>query len=130
MTARTYSEIHGYPVGLTFLNRAELAASKLHRPLQGGICGGKDRAKSIVVSGGYTDDEDYGYELVYTGQGSNDPATKRQIAHQELTLGKAGLAPWQQPPAPEDKMLLVEPGVPTPSGQPDHLPVLRTLAAS
>ncbi|GAB3333735.1 YDG/SRA domain-containing protein [Micromonospora halotolerans] len=69
-----------------------MAASKVHRPLQGGICGGKDGAESIVVSGGYVDDEDYGDEIVYTGQGGNDPSTKRQVAHQELTLGNAGLA--------------------------------------
>ncbi|MFF4807090.1 YDG/SRA domain-containing protein [Micromonospora chersina] len=92
MSGRTHGEISGYPVGSTFLNRAQLAAAKVHRPLQGGICGGKDGAESIVVSGGYVDDEDYGDEIVYTGQGGNDPATKRQVGHQELTLGNAGLA--------------------------------------
>ncbi|MGN9805125.1 YDG/SRA domain-containing protein [Micromonospora sp. L32] len=92
MSGRTYGEISSYPVGSTFPNRAQLAASKVHRPLQGGICGGKDGAESIVVSGGYFDDEDYGDEIVYTGQGGNDPSTKRQVAHQELTLGNAGLA--------------------------------------
>ncbi|MCM0673932.1 HNH endonuclease [Micromonospora phytophila] len=92
MSVRTYGEIPGYPVGSTFLNRTQLAASKVHRPLQGGICGGRDGAESIVVSGGYIDDEDYGDEIVYTGQGGNDPGTKRQIAHQELALGNAGLA--------------------------------------
>ncbi|MEU5548162.1 YDG/SRA domain-containing protein [Micromonospora sp. NPDC047793] len=64
----------------------------MHRPNQAGICGGKDGAESIVVSGGYVDDEDYGTELVYTGQGGNDPATKRQIADQQLTRGNLGLA--------------------------------------
>ncbi|MFG1828647.1 YDG/SRA domain-containing protein [Micromonospora chersina] len=92
MSGRIYGEISGYPVGSTFPNRTHMAASKVHRPLQGGICGGKDGAESIVVSGGYVDDEDYGDEIVYTGQGGNDPSTKRQVAHQELTLGNAGLA--------------------------------------
>lgn len=92
MANRTYGEIPGYPVGSTFLNRAELAKSGVHRPLQAGICGGKDGAESIVVSGGYVDDEDLGDEIVYTGQGGNDPSTKRQIADQTLTLGNAGLA--------------------------------------
>ncbi|ATO15402.1 SRA-YDG domain-containing protein [Micromonospora sp. WMMA2032] len=92
MAVRTYGEIPGFPVGARFVNRVSLAKSKVHRPRQGGICGGTDGAESIVVSGGYIDDEDYGDELVYTGQGGNDPATKRQIADQELTRGNAGLA--------------------------------------
>jgi putative restriction endonuclease len=92
MPQRTYGEVPGFPVGSTFKNRAELAEAGVHRPLQGGICGGKDGAESIVVSGGYVDDEDLGNELTYTGQGGNDPSTKRQIADQVLTLGNAGLA--------------------------------------
>lgn len=92
MADRTYGDIPGFPAGTMFVNRAALTASKVHRPLQGGICGGVDGAESIVVSGGYVDDEDYGDELVYTGQGGNDPATKRQVANQELTRGNAGLA--------------------------------------
>ncbi|MDG4774631.1 YDG/SRA domain-containing protein [Solwaraspora sp. WMMD792] len=92
MAERTYGEIPGYPPGSTFANRTDLAVAKVHRPLQGGICGGADGAESIVVSGGYIDDEDYGDEIVYTGQGGNDPRTKRQIAHQELTRGNLGLA--------------------------------------
>lgn len=90
-TPRTYGEIAGYPVGSTFQNRTELAKSQVHRPLQGGICGGQDGAESIVVSGGYIDDEDFGDEILYTGQGGNDPNTKRQVAHQQLRLGNAGL---------------------------------------
>jgi putative restriction endonuclease len=92
MAERTYGEVPGYPVGSTFVNRAQLAASRVHRPNQAGICGGKDGAESIVVSGGYIDDEDYGDEIVYTGQGGNDPSTKRQVADQVLELGNAGLA--------------------------------------
>ncbi|SIN35569.1 YDG/SRA domain-containing protein [Micromonospora cremea] len=92
MVDRTYGDIPGFPVGTEFVNRTALAASQVHRPRQGGICGGVDGAESIVVSGGYIDDEDYGDQLVYTGQGGNDPATKRQIADQEMTRGNAGLA--------------------------------------
>src|SRR4051794_20155806 len=92
MAERTYGEIVGYPPGSAFANRQQLAASRVHRPTQGGICGGRDGAESIVVSGGYPDDEDHGDELVYTGQGGQDPNTGRQIADQELILGNAGLA--------------------------------------
>ena len=60
--------------------------------MQAGICGGKDGSESIVVSGGYVDDEDRGEEIIYTGQGGNDPGTRRQIADQQLTVGNAGLA--------------------------------------
>lgn len=63
----------------------------------GGISGtAEDGADSIVVNGGYEDDEDYGDEIIYTGAGGNDPATKTQIKDQELTQpGNAGLATSQ-----------------------------------
>src|SRR5437016_7008157 len=92
MADRKFGEIDGYPPGSGFANRLEIAAALVHRPTQGGICGGKDGAESIVVSGGYVDDEDHGNEIVYTGQGGNDPATKRQVADQVLALGNVGLA--------------------------------------
>ncbi|WP_080677987.1 YDG/SRA domain-containing protein [Salinispora pacifica] len=89
---RIYGEIPGYSPGSTFRNRDDLRASGVHRPNQAGICGGSDGAESIVVSGGYVDDEDYGTEIIYTGQGGNDPTTKRQTADQQLTRGNLGLA--------------------------------------
>lgn len=91
MPDRTYGEIPGLPPGSTFANRLALAESGVHRPRQGGICGGKDGAESIVVSGGYVDDEDFGNEIIYTGQGGRDPETGKQVANQTLTLGNAGL---------------------------------------
>jgi putative restriction endonuclease len=92
MPNRTYGEIPGYPPGSSFVNRRDLAASGVHRPFQGGICGGKDGAESIVVSGGYVDDVDYGHEIIYTGQGGRDERTGKQTSDQSLTLGNAGLA--------------------------------------
>jgi putative restriction endonuclease len=92
MPERIFGEIDGFPVGSTFTNRRDLAASGVHRPIQAGICGGKDGAESIVVSGGYVDDEDLGEEIIYTGQGGRDENTGEQIADQKLTLGNAGLA--------------------------------------
>jgi putative restriction endonuclease len=80
MPERMYGEIVGYPPGSTFVNRIELAESGVHRPRQGGICGGQDVAESIVVSGGYVDDEDDGGQLIYTGQGGRDVNTGKQIA--------------------------------------------------
>ena len=93
MAERTFGEIAGIPVGTPFRDRRELAAAGVHRPLQAGISGsGYEGADSIVVSGGYEDDEDYGDVLIYTGHGGNDPTTRKQIADQTLTVGNLGLA--------------------------------------
>ena len=90
--ARVFGQIPGVEVGATFRDRMALSAAGVHRPPQAGISGGKDGADSIVVSGGYLDDHDLGGEIIYTGQGGNDPNTKMQIADQELTRGNFGLA--------------------------------------
>lgn len=62
-----------------------------------GISGMKaEGADSIVVSGGYEDDEDLGDVLVYTGAGGNDPTTGKQIADQSIDQpGNAGLVTSQ-----------------------------------
>lgn len=64
----------------------------MHRPLQHGISGaGAEGADSIVVSGGYEDDEDYGDLIIYTGAGGRDPATGAQIADQEFEVQNLAL---------------------------------------
>ena len=88
---RHYGPISGVTVGASFPSRSALAAAKVHPPLQSGISGGIDGADSIVVSGGYEDDKDRGDEIIYTGQGGNDPDTGRQVADQEWVRGNAGL---------------------------------------
>ncbi len=89
---RVFGEIEGIAVGTEFASRAELAASGIHKPIQTGISGSESNgADSIVISGGYADDEDYGDYIVYMGQGGNDPVTKLQIADQELTRGNLAL---------------------------------------
>ncbi|MFE5793618.1 YDG/SRA domain-containing protein [Streptomyces sp. NPDC056503] len=78
------------PVGSRFANRDALAAANLHRPRQAGIWGKQNEdAKSIVVSGGYEDDEDLGTEIIYTGQGGMTEG--RHTHDQELTRGNAAL---------------------------------------
>lgn len=58
-----------------------------------GIAGtGSTGAESIVLNGGYEDDDDLWDYVVYTGHGGNDPRTGRQIADQELTRGNLALA--------------------------------------
>src|SRR5215831_7906617 len=87
-----FGDIREVPVGTLFDSRRALYDAGVHRQLQAGIAGGEHAgAESIVVSGGYEDDEDYGDLIVYTGQGGNDPNTGRQVADQQLTLGNAGL---------------------------------------
>jgi len=48
-------------------------------------------ADSIVVSGGYEDDRDYGDYIIYTGAGGRDQATGKQIADQEFTAQNLAL---------------------------------------
>lgn len=80
-------------VGQQFVDRDEVHAAGVHRPPQGGISGTKaDGADSIVVSGGYGDDKDYGDYILYTGHGGKDPNSRRQIADQSVdSSGNAGL---------------------------------------
>jgi len=90
--ARTFGEIPGNPPGTAYVNRTELAAAGVHKPLQHGISGAAaEGADSIVVSGGYEDDEDYGSLIVYTGAGGRDPNTGHQIADQEFTAQNLAL---------------------------------------
>ncbi|NLJ36930.1 MAG: hypothetical protein GX358_11955 [candidate division WS1 bacterium] len=89
---RTFGEIPGIKVGQLFANRRELHDSGVHRPLQAGICGSADRgAESVVLSGGYEDDEDLGDEIIYTGHGGQDRSGV-QIADQKLVNQNAALA--------------------------------------
>lgn len=85
-------EIEGVNPGASFADRKEMYAFKVHRALQAGIVGrGTDGAESIVLSGGYIDDEDHGSVIIYTGQGGRDQNTGRQVADQELTRGNLAL---------------------------------------
>jgi putative restriction endonuclease len=54
-----FGHIPGYPVGSRFENRAALAEAGVHRHRQAGISGSATKgADSIVLSGGYEDDQD------------------------------------------------------------------------
>ncbi|MFE1319686.1 YDG/SRA domain-containing protein [Kitasatospora phosalacinea] len=84
--------VPGVDVGRVFADRRQLYDAGVHRQLQAGICGTKQHgAQSIVVSGGYEDDEDHGDVIIYTGQGGRDPGTGQQVKDQALTLGNAAL---------------------------------------
>jgi putative restriction endonuclease len=85
--------VNGIEVGQLFADRREAADAGVHKPLQAGISGSAgEGADSIVLNGGYEDDEDNGEVILYTGHGGNDPQSRRQVANQELTGGNAALA--------------------------------------
>lgn len=90
---RFFGTPDGIRVGQQFIDRRDAHENFAHRPLQGGISGTKaEGADSIVVSGGYIDDEDHGDYLIYTGQGGKDPNSNRQISDQSAEApGNAGL---------------------------------------
>ena len=80
-------------MGSRFESRAELSDVGLHRPLIAGISGSeREGADSIVLSGGYENDQDFGDEIIYTGHGGRDQETGKQIADQNFTRGNRALA--------------------------------------
>ena len=58
-------EVPGIKPGTFFRDRQELYDRKLHRALMSGIA---PLGSSIVLSGGYVDDEDLGDVIVYWGR--------------------------------------------------------------
>jgi putative restriction endonuclease len=81
-----FGSIAGIAPGHEFANRLELWGAGVHRQTQAGISsrhGGG--AESIVLSGGYEDDEDWGSVIVYTGRGGRSAETTQQVADQTLT---------------------------------------------
>ncbi|GAA5003151.1 YDG/SRA domain-containing protein [Kitasatospora paranensis] len=89
--AKVFGHIEGHPVGSQYQWRRELSAAGVHAPLMGGIHGNsREGADSIVVSGGYPDDEDHGDVIIYTGHGGQQGG--RQVRDQDITdPGNAGL---------------------------------------
>lgn len=64
----------------------------VHRFSQQGISWSRVGADAIVLSGGYVDDEDLGYEIIYTGEGGRDQSTGRQVSDQQMVRGNAALS--------------------------------------
>ena len=81
-----FGSIAGIEPGYEFANRMELWGAGIHRQTQAGISarlGGG--AESIVLSGGYEDDEDLGAVIIYTGRGGRSAESTQQVADQTLT---------------------------------------------
>jgi putative restriction endonuclease len=85
--------VPGYPEGSLFENRQELNESGVHVPTRAGIAGSQATgAESIVLSGGYEDDVDFGDMIIYTGHGGRDPNTGQQVHDQPFARGNRALA--------------------------------------
>jgi putative restriction endonuclease len=90
MPPRVFGHPPGVPIGAVFVDREALRDAGVHLPPQAGIAGGeREGAESIVVSGGYEDDEDYGDYIVYTGHGGQENG--KQVADQEWKRGNLAL---------------------------------------
>ncbi|GLT99285.1 hypothetical protein SLE2022_167300 [Rubroshorea leprosula] len=95
---RIVGSIPGLEVGDVFFFRMELCVLGLHGHPQAGIdyltasqsSNGQPIATSIIVSGGYEDDQDAGDLIIYTGQGGQDKFS-RQCMHQKLEGGNLAL---------------------------------------
>lgn len=88
---RIFGHIPGTSIGDTFASYADLNKSRIHIQSQAGISGSQDEgADSIIISGGYEDDQDYWDTIVYTGQGGQNPSGKH-ISDQKLTRGNLAL---------------------------------------
>ena len=93
MKVRFFGEIPGIPEGSEFENRHDLSGYGVHRPLQAGISGSQtEGADSIVLSGGYEDDEDLGDVIIYTGHGGRSLDTGFQVTDQQLVRQNLALA--------------------------------------
>jgi putative restriction endonuclease len=81
-----FGPIAGVAPGHEFANRLELWNAGVHRQTQAGISARQGGgAESIVLSGGYEDDEDLGDVIIYTGRGGRSAETTQQVADQTLT---------------------------------------------
>ncbi|KAL3634423.1 Histone-lysine N-methyltransferase member suvh2 [Castilleja foliolosa] len=95
---RIVGDIPGISIGDVFFFRMELCVVGLHGQPQAGIdyvpashsSNGEPIATSVIVSGGYEDDEDSGDVIVYTGHGGQDK-NNRQALHQKLESGNLAL---------------------------------------
>ncbi|KAJ4778629.1 hypothetical protein LUZ62_062886 [Rhynchospora pubera] len=93
---RIIGSVPGISVGDCFYRRMELCVLGLHGQVQAGIdyvraSWGEPVATSIIVSGGYEDDDDKGDVLIYTGHGGRGPNLHKHCVDQKLEGGNLAL---------------------------------------
>jgi putative restriction endonuclease len=92
-SASVFGPVLGIAPGHEFANRLELWGAGVHRQTQAGISARQgEGAESIVLSGGYEDDEDLGAVIIYTGRGGRSAESEQQVADQTLTGANRELA--------------------------------------
>jgi len=91
VSSRTFGHIPGVPVFTTWPSRVACAKAKVHASTQAGICGNaREGAYSIVISGGYEDDDDNGDIIMYTGAGGrNDYGVQTEDQTFEYSYNRA-----------------------------------------
>lgn len=78
-----FGAIPGVEVGSMWKFRVQVSEAGVHRPHVAGIHGREDDgAYSIVLSGGYEDDQDDGDKFTYTGSGGRDLSGNKRTAEQ------------------------------------------------
>jgi len=92
-----FGPIPGIEVGMSWMFRVQVSEEGLHRPPVAGIAGTAALGcPSLVLSGGYEDDEDHGDYFTYTGSGGRDLSGNKRTAEQshdqKLDKSNAALA--------------------------------------
>jgi len=92
-----FGPIPGIEVGMSWFRRIQVSEEGVHRPPVGGIAGTeKEGCQSLVLAGGYEDDEDNGDSFTYTGSGGRDLSGNKRTAGQSsdqlLTKFNAAIA--------------------------------------
>lgn len=78
-----FGPVPGVEVGTLWKFRLQASEAGVHRPHVAGIHGRENEgAYSIVLSGGYEDDEDNGDSFTYTGSGGRDLSGNKRTAEQ------------------------------------------------
>lgn len=82
-----FGELPGQPVGTVYATRMDAVVAGVHQVPQQGIAGNRDvGCASIVLSGGYDTDQDFGHEIFYTGRGGQNSANKSGPHIEDQTL--------------------------------------------
>ncbi|KAJ1918625.1 hypothetical protein H4219_002498 [Mycoemilia scoparia] len=86
-------KIPGIPVGFSWLRRKYISKAKVHRPTQAGIAVAKGNygSPSIVISGNYMENKDFGDSFVYWKQVGSEGF---EIWHYEFIRDDDEPAPW------------------------------------
>ena len=80
-----FGPIPGIEVGMAWKFRMQISEEGLHRPPVAGIAGtDKLGCPSLILSGGYEDDEDHGDWFTYTGAGGRDLSGNKRTAEQSF----------------------------------------------